>query len=282
MVIGNVFQGRRHAAGKGRLKGRLSSSLRLFFRTLPAEQQEKKQDACHGEKKEVIASRQDEAEGGNKQSGQRREMIAGSLPLLQEDDEEKCCHGKIDACGINGDDISGQDACKRTDNPVALVQQGGEEQEIFTIHTLRRRCGAFQGVGFIGQGKDHVGLQLSHDFKRLQHGKAVEKMAGVYHERDQGGGKRRKGNGQQLNCNKLHGACINKYTHKKGPAIGNLRVVQQYAEGHSQEKISHHDGKRIGNGGFQRFSFHGSDTSAIGPYGFTADTKKQQLYGNYF
>ena len=102
-------------------------------------------------------------------------------------------------------------------------------------------------------------------------------MAGIHHERDQCGGKRRKGGGQQLDCHKLHGTGVYKYTHKQGPAIGDICVVQQDAEGHSQENISHHNRKRIRNGGFQRFSFHDSFTSTVGLYGFAAVEKPTAL-----
>lgn len=106
-------------------------------------------------------------------------------------------------------------------------------------------------------------------------------MAGIHHERDQRGGKRRKGGGQQLDCHKLHGTGVYKYTHKQGPAIGDICVMQQDAEGHSQENISHHNRKRIRNGGFQRFSFHDSFTSAVGLYELQL-LKNRQFYGSYF
>lgn len=77
------------------------------------------------------------------------------------------------------------------------------------------RCAA--RVGFIGQGENQVGFQLPCTFKRLQHGKPVKKMAGIYHDRHKKGGEGRKGGGHDADRHKLHGTGVDTDAHQKCP-----------------------------------------------------------------
>lgn len=145
-------------------------------------------------------------------------MVFGRFPPIHKDHQKQCSHGKINAGGIDRQEISDQGTDDTAEHPVKMIQSRNEEKEPFPADVLRRFGGADQSISLIGQRKDQVRFQLPAVLVTVQHGQTVEQMSCIDHQGQQNGRKKVVRCQKQRNCNKLHGAGVNEQAHKKCPA----------------------------------------------------------------
>ena len=85
-----------------------------------------------------------QAQERNNQPCKRRDMVGGTFPLLQENNQKQRRHGEINSRGIQGKNISRQNTCQGANHPVALIEKSYKEKKIFPFNAFRRFCRTFQ------------------------------------------------------------------------------------------------------------------------------------------
>ena len=117
-------------------------------------------------------------DAGNK--GQKgRQTIVCSFHLLNEDDDEECCQGKVDACGIEGDEGANEGTGNAQYHPVQDGHEGGQHIGPFFVDILRKIMGTVQGIVFIRQGIDEEIFPKPEGTEFLNEGQPVEDMTAV-------------------------------------------------------------------------------------------------------
>ena len=126
--------------------------------------------------------------------------------LIEIDDNEHGCEHKTQAFCVKGDEGAKEppESCPR--DPVDLVEQGHEKVEPAPVHALGNAGRVVDGKGLVAQPEHEIGLLHPHATVLLKHGKAIEEMAGVHHERQPQGLQGREGPKQQVHGHKFHGA----------------------------------------------------------------------------
>lgn len=170
-----------------------------------------------------------------------RQMGGTGQPLFGENNDEQGRHGKINAGGVEGDDLSQQGAQYGSEDPVNMIQQRDQEQGIVFGILWRYFQGADQGIGFIGQGKYHVRVAPPHLAEFFQKRQPVKHVAAVDQQCHNGNSKNRSASCEKACQHELGGTGIDKYAHKKSPGSAVTCVGQEQTEGDTQEQIAEKD-----------------------------------------
>ena len=130
------------------------------------------------------------------------------------------------------------------------------------VHPLRGLGGGEEGVGLIGQGKDHVQLPRPHAPEFFQHGQAVDQVAEVDDQGEEGRLRQGRPRRQQGHPQVLPGAGVDNRAHQHRPAHAAADGLEHQPEGHADGQIAHQhrDGHRKGGG--QGRSIHVECTSS--------------------
>ncbi len=187
-------------------------------------------------------------------------MVLGAEPLLHEDGDEQRGEDKFDALIIDGQQGAGQRSQHCASHPVSLVKQGHQEAILVAAHACGRLVFGHQGVGFIGEGEDQVGLLPSGALVGVHHGNAVKQVAGVDQQSGQGGGEQPRAAGQQADGHILHGARVDKQAHGGGPEHTIAAPVHQNAKAEAQEHIPGEHREGVKKGGSNGRFFHESSS----------------------
>ena len=231
---------------------------RCFF-DAAAEEQETGGDTEKRRDDKAVGAQKEETEKGGTETAEYRNVLFDFFPLVDDDGDEQRRHGKVDAGGVEGDEGAGDAPEETAENPVALIENGNEKEVIFLGYILRGIDGTEQRIGFIGEGENHIGAELSHEFEFLQHGKAVEAMAGVEGELTKKGIEKPHPGNQHIDGDKLSHAGVDDEAHQHRPVPGVAQIDKEDAEGDAHKDIARDDGNGFGKGGgeaFADFRFH--------------------------
>ena len=136
-----------------------------------------------------------------------------------------------------------------------MVQQGDGKVIVFLRHALRGAGAGEQGVGLVGEGKNHVELPQTHAVELFQHGQSVEHVAEVDQQGQQSrldrGGPRHK----QADPKILPRPCVDGDAHQHRQQKGVPRRVHHQPKGDADGQITHQDGDGGPEGGAHS-SFH--------------------------
>ena len=199
----------------------------------------------HGGDQENVLPKEQQAKCRGCHADQGGEVMFGAEPLLHKDGDKEGGEDKVDAFVVDGNQISCQTAQGGTQYPVAVVQQGNCEAVAMAAHALRHLVLRNQGVSFVGQGEDQIGLFLSGTLVGIHHGDAVEKVAGIDHQGGQDSGQQTGAAGKEADSYILHGAGINEDAHSQRPPESVPVLLQQDAEAETQENVPGHDGQGV-------------------------------------
>lgn len=175
-------------------------------------------DGDHGWDQENIAAEDQQAQGSCRNAGNGRQMVFGAEPLLHEDGDKQGGQHEIDALIIQRDQPARQCAQQTACHPVALVEHRHQEAIAVAAEALGGLVLGDEGISFVGQGKNKVGLFPACTLVGVHHRDAVEQVTGIDHQGGQGGGQEAGATGQQAHGNILHGAGVNKQAHAQAPA----------------------------------------------------------------
>ena len=175
-------------------------------------------------------------------------MLPVLFPLVEKDHREHGGHHKVHTLGAEGQHRTHHRAKTGAEHPVALIQQGDEEHEPAPVHPFRRLGRTGDGKGLIAHGKDHIKAAQTVALVAFQHGKAVEQMPRLDHQRHQ---KRRKGRerAQQQACqHKFQRTAVHHGAHEHGHPHRQAQRLHINAVAHPQHKIArqHRNGLRCG------------------------------------
>ena len=189
-------------------------------------------------------------------------MALRALPLLHEDNREQRGHGKINAGGVKRQYAADDRAEHAAEDPVAVIQHGDPEAHIARIDALRRFDRAQQGIGFVGERKDHVPLAVSHRVERFQKGQAVEDMPAVEQQRHHRNGNKGRLGRQKRHKQILSRASVDAQAAEEGPDRSEADIAQHNTECKTDEQIAAQYGYRGGKGRTKRL-FHGNHLHTI-------------------
>lgn len=130
------------------------------------------------------------------------------FPLFDENDGKQGSPGKVDACGVKGDEATGKGAKGSTNESVTVVENAHKEHDFFGVHAFLWLIGAKQGIGFICEGMYHIQIFLAHAAEGVDERQTVEQVTAVYQQSHDGNGNERCSPGEELQQYKLHGACV--------------------------------------------------------------------------
>ena len=99
--------------------------------------------------------------------------------LLNKDHHKQRCQGKVDAGGIEGDQLPDQTAKSGKHDPVYPDQHAGKNMHPFLLHPVLVLAGTQKAVAFVRQGENEKILPKSVLFEFLNKGDAVKNMAAV-------------------------------------------------------------------------------------------------------
>ena len=110
------------------------------------------------------------------------------------------------------------------EDPVAMIQHGDPEAHIARIDAIRRFDRAQQGIGLIGQRKDHVPFAVSHRVERFQKGQTVEDMPAVEQQRHHRNGNKGRLGRQKRHKQILSRACVDAQAAEEGPDLSLIHI----------------------------------------------------------
>ena len=172
--------------------------------------------AGHGRQQKAAGAEYHQTHQRHGKPDQGTAVLLIFFPLVQEDDREHCGHDKIHALGAEGQHRAQRSPKPGAAHPVKLIQQGDEEHEPALVHPFRRRCRAGDGKGLVAHGKDHVKAAPAVALVALQHGKAVEQVPRLDHQRHQKGRQRRERAQQQACQHEFQRAAVHDSAHEHG------------------------------------------------------------------
>ncbi len=109
-------------------------------------------------------------------------MVLVDLPLADEHDDEESGHDKLNALGVEVDDVAQQGSCRGPGHPINLVQDGHKKQEPAGVYPLRSVHRAVDGERLVAQAEDEIGLFPAQVFEFIQQGQPVKQMPRVDHD----------------------------------------------------------------------------------------------------
>ena len=138
-----------------------------------------------------------------------------------------------------------------------MIQYGDPEAHIACIDAIRRFDRAQQGIGLIGQRKDHVPFAVSHRVERFQKGQTVEDMPAVEQQRHHRNGNKGRLGRQKRHKQILSRASVDAQAAEEGPDRSEADIAQHNTECKTDEQIAAQYGYRGGKGRTKRL-FHGN------------------------
>ena len=221
-----------------------------------AQQHQQQGDDRHGGDQENVLSKHRQTQGGGSQAGDGGEVILRAEPLLHENGDEQGGEDEFDALIIDGDQRARQRTQHGARDPVNLVEQGNQEAVAVAGQAFRGLVPGNQGIGFVRQGKNKVGLFLAGALVGIHHGDTVEQVPGVDNEGGQGGGQQPGAAGQEAYRHVLHGTGVDKQAHGGRPEHAVAMLVQQDTKAEAQEDVARHHRHGIEKSGSHRVLFH--------------------------
>jgi len=194
----------------------------------------------HGGDQENILPKNQKANNRGSYADDGGQVILCVEPLLHKDRYKEGRQHEVDALVIDGDEGPGEASQHGPSHPVALVQGGYQQTVAMAADALGELLPGNQGVGFVGQGEDQVGLFLPGTLVGIHHGNAVEEMTGVDHQGGQGGDQQACSAGHQADGHVLHGPGVDEQAHGEGPSGPVAIAVQEDAKAEAQKEIAGH------------------------------------------
>ena len=169
-----------------------------------------------GDQKQLAAEEQQTHRGGcHADDGGAVVFIAE--PLLHEHSNEQRSQNKLHTLKADGQGAAGNVADDAAGDPVAVVEKRDQKAVPVAADALRRLILGYQRIGFVGKGKDHIGLFPAGIFVGVDERNAVKDVPGVDQQGGNGGADEGCVGGQKAYRQVLPGACEHKQAHKKGP-----------------------------------------------------------------
>ena len=203
-----------------------------------------------GNQKNIPAEKEKTGGGGNR-TDDGGGVVVGAEPLLHKNGDEQGGEDEFDALVIDGDQRSCQGAKYRACHPVDLVEEGDQEAVAVVADPFGGLTPGNQGISFVRQGKNKVGLLLSGTLVGSHHGDAVKQVPGIDHQSGQRGGEKSRTAGEEADGHVLHGTGIDEQTHGSGPGDTVAALLQQDAESEAQEDVAGHHGNGVPESGTQ-------------------------------
>ena len=246
MIVASVF-----ATGGAIIVGAWSGLLSGLL-----QQSEQSGNQRHGGNEEHIPSENQQTQSGGARAYDRGTVIFGAQPLLYEDGYKQGSEDEFDALKIDLQQRTGRSPQGGAAYPPDVVKERHPETVAVAPDTFRKGGTAGEGIGFIGEGKDHVRLFGTGPLVGIHHGDAVKQMPGVDHQSGQGGGDQSGTSGKQADSGILHGTGIDANTHGNGPKDPESALMHHNAESEAEKHISGHNRQGIGKGFGNCCMFH--------------------------
>lgn len=94
-------------------------------------------DERHRRQYEAIPAKEEQADKRAHDTGQRRTVVVGLLPLAHQHDHKEGGHHKFNAGGVKMDHIAQQAAQGGPGDPIEMIQQGDKKHKPAPIHPFR-------------------------------------------------------------------------------------------------------------------------------------------------
>ena len=133
-----------------------------------------------------------------------------------------------------------------------MIQHRHGEIVVVGVHPLGHPGGGEQGIGFIGEGEDHIQLPHPHAPELLQQAQAVDQMPEVEDQGQNGHVDQGRPGGQELHPHVLPRPGVDGQGHEKGPDKIVPDGLQHQPEGDADGQIPHqhrHGGREGGGKG---------------------------------
>lgn len=221
-------------------------------------------DETHGGDQEYILSKNQQADGSGGHAHDGREMVLCVEPLFHKNGDEQGSENEFDAFKIQGQQASGQGAQGSAANPPALVKKGYQQAVAVEGDPVWGLIPGNERIGFVGQGKNKVGLFLSGPLVGINHGDAVKQVTGIDNQCGQRCGDQACTTGEKAHGHILHGAGENKQAHGNGPQAAVAALVHDDAKTEAKEYIAGHDRNGIQKGCADGAFTHGKSSLFLG------------------
>lgn len=149
-----------------------------LLQTLP-QKGETNEDSNHRRKQKVICPEDDKTDNREAEADERASMVFFSIPLIDENDNEKSGHHEVDACGIEGENVTAHGTEYGAKLPINIVKEGDKEIEPPFINVFWDDGGAVYAKGLVTHPKDDGQSLFSDIMVLIQHREPIENVASV-------------------------------------------------------------------------------------------------------
>ena len=212
-----------------------------------AASQDGQQGYCDDQRRQDEIGRPEEDEtddAGNKgQQGGQTVICAGHL--LDQDDDEQSRQGKIDACGIEGDQCPDEGTKDAQDDPIQDGHQGCQHIGPFFIDIFIEIVGAVEGIVFIRQGIDEKIFPETKGAEFFDKGQTVEDMAAIEQQCHDRHGRQGNAAGEEAHHQVLQGACHNEKAAGACPEKIVAHILHQNPIGQTYGDEADEDGEAV-------------------------------------